>query len=86
MLSKEDANAYWRANLRIIVTCLSVWALCSYGFAIWLRPLLAGIKFAGTDLGFWFAMQGSILTFIAIIFIYAALMNRLDHKFNVHEE
>lgn len=86
MLNKENSIAYWRANLRIITVCLSVWALCSYGFAIWLRPLLAGIKIGGTDLGFWFAMQGSILTFIAIIFVYAALMNRLDRKFDVHEE
>lgn len=86
MLDKEASVAYWRANLRIIVACLSVWALCSYGFAIWLRPLVAGIAVGGTDLGFWFAVQGSILAFIAIIFVYAALMNRLDRRFNVHEE
>ena len=83
---KHDAVGYWRANVRIIVVCLIIWALCSYGFGIILRPLLASIHIGGTDLGFWFAQQGSILTFIAIIFFYSWRMNKLDEEFGVHEE
>lgn len=83
---KLDAAGYWKANVRIIVGCLVVWALCSYGFGIVLRPLLSGIAVGGTDLGFWFAQQGSILTFIGIIFFYSWRMNKLDEKFGVHEE
>lgn len=78
--------AYWRANLRLIIGCLTIWALASYGFAILLRPLLSGISVGGTDLGFWFAQQGSILVFIGLIFFYAWRMNRLDKKFDVDEE
>ncbi|MGO1461694.1 MAG: DUF4212 domain-containing protein [Marinobacter sp.] len=81
-----DAEKYWKANLRLILGSLIVWALCSYGFAILLRPALSGIAVGGTDLGFWFAQQGSILTFIALIFHYAWRMNRLDKKFGVDEE
>ena len=33
-----------------------------------------------------FAQQGSMLVFIAQIFIYAAQMNKLDRKFDVHED
>jgi len=36
-------------------------------------------------LGFWFAQQGSIYTFVVIIFVYVYLMNRLDRKYNVDE-
>jgi putative solute:sodium symporter small subunit len=82
----KNAEAYWRANLRLIVGCLIVWALVSYGFAIVLRPLLIGVTIGGTDLGFWFAQQGSILTFIALIFFYSWRMNTLDKRFGVHEE
>lgn len=82
---KTNAASYWSANLRYIFISLFVWALVSYGFAILLRPLLAGINVGGTDLGFWFAQQGSILTFMAIIFIYAWKMNKLDKKFGVEE-
>ncbi len=87
-MSDASSNAvqYWKANLRLILGCLIVWALVSYGFAILLRPLLAGIPIGGTDLGFWFAQQGSILTFIGLIFFYAWKMNRLDRQFGLEEE
>ena len=73
-----DAENYWKANLRLIFGSLIIWALVSYGFAILLRPMLAGIPVGGTDLGFWFAQQGSILTFIVLIFHYAWRMNKID--------
>ncbi|GAA0541212.1 MAG TPA: DUF4212 domain-containing protein [Rheinheimera sp.] len=82
----RNAAAYWSANLRLIVGSLIVWALVSYGGGILLRPLLSGISVGGTDLGFWFAQQGSILTFIALIFFYAWRMNKLDKEFDLHEE
>ena len=82
----RNAAAYWSANLRLIVGSLIVWALVSYGGGILLRPLLSGIIVGGTDLGFWFAQQGSILTFIALIFFYAWRMNKLDKEFDLHEE
>ncbi|MFL1406373.1 DUF4212 domain-containing protein [Marinobacter sp. M1N3S26] len=87
-MSDASSNAvqYWKANLRLILGCLIVWALVSYGFAILLRPVLAGIPVGGTDLGFWFAQQGSILTFIALIFFYAWRMNKLDQQFGLAEE
>lgn len=86
MNDNKNAEEYWRANLRLILICLVIWALVSYGFAILLRPLLAGIPVGGTDLGFWFAQQGSILTFIGLIFFYAWRMNKLDKQFGVEEE
>ncbi|WP_148862397.1 DUF4212 domain-containing protein [Marinobacter fonticola] len=82
----DNAVKYWKANLRLIIGCLIVWAFVSYGCAILFRPLLAGIPVGGTDLGFWFAQQGSILTFIVLIFFYAWKMNKLDRQFGLHEE
>lgn len=81
-----NASGYWKANVRLILSCLVVWALCSFGFGIILRPLVAGIQFGGTDLGFWFAQQGAIITFIGVIFFYAWRMNKLDKEFGVDEE
>ena len=85
----EPHNAetgYWKANVRLILICLFIWAFCSYGCAILLRPMLAGISIGGTDLGFWFAQQGSILIFIILIFFYAWRMNKLDKKYGLDEE
>jgi putative solute:sodium symporter small subunit len=86
MSDKSSSNAYWQANLRVIKICMAIWALVSLGFGILLRPLLSGIPVGGTDLGFWFAQQGSILVFIALIFFYAIYMNRLDREHGVDEQ
>ncbi|MFV0292869.1 MAG: DUF4212 domain-containing protein [Paracoccus sp. (in: a-proteobacteria)] len=85
MSDKQSTNAYWQANIRIIGICMVIWALVSYGFGIIFRPLVSGIKIGGTDLGFWFAQQGSILFFIVLIFWYAMRMNRLDREHGVEE-
>lgn len=85
MADNTSSNAYWQANLAIIKWCLAIWAIVSFGFGILLRPLLAGIPVGGTDLGFWFAQQGSILVFLAIIFFYAWRMNGLDKQHGVEE-
>ncbi len=86
MSENSEKNAYWAANMRIIKISLVIWALVSFGFGILLRPMLGGIAVGGTDLGFWFAQQGSILVFLAIIFFYAWWMNKLDREHGVDEE
>ena len=86
MADKSQDKGYWAANIRIVAWCLVIWAIVSFGFGILLRPLLAGISVGGTDLGFWFAQQGSILVFLALIFFYAWRMNRLDREFGVDEQ
>ena len=86
MSDDQSSNAYWKANLRIIIWSLVIWAIVSFGFGILLRPMLSGIPVGGTDLGFWFAQQGSILVFLALIFFYAWRMNKLDAEHGVDEQ
>ncbi|MEZ5771322.1 putative solute:sodium symporter small subunit [Defluviimonas denitrificans] len=85
MADKSSSNAYWSANIRLITISLVIWFIASYGLGILFRPMLAGIKIGGTDLGFWFAQQGSILVFLVLIFVYAARMNKLDREHGVEE-
>ncbi|MEC9198206.1 DUF4212 domain-containing protein [Donghicola tyrosinivorans] len=86
MASQQDSSAYWSKNISIIKGCLIVWFVASFGMAILLRPLLSGIGVGGTDLGFWFAQQGSIIVFLILIFFYAWRMNKLDAEYGVDEE
>ena len=51
-----------------------------------IRDRLNTINAFGFPLGFWFAQQGSIYVFVLEIFFYVWKMNRLDRKYNVHEE
>ena len=85
MADNSSSNAYWKANIKTIQVFLVIWFVCSFGFGILLRPMLAGIGIGGTDLGFWFAQQGSILVFLVLIFAYAARMNKLDKEHGVEE-
>lgn len=82
----DQGAAYWSATLRLLGGILVVWFLCSFGAGILFADALNSIHLGGYPLGFWFAQQGSIYVFVALIFIYAKLMNDLDRKFDVHEE
>ena len=85
MTRRSDQKKYWRTNLRYVFILLAIWFLVSYGFGILLAEPLNRIRVGGFPLGFWFAQQGSIYVFVILIFVYVQLMNRLDHKFNLHE-
>lgn len=82
----QQRKEYWRRNVRIIAACLAVWVVVSYGLGIVLAPALNAISLGGYPLGFWFAQQGSIYTFLIIIFFYAWRMNKLDKEFDVDEQ
>lgn len=84
--TKADQVAYWRENVRLMLILLAIWFLVSYGFGILLVEPLNSIRFFGFKLGFWFAQQGSIYTFVALIFVYVSMMNKLDRKYHVHED
>ena len=82
----NSANEYWKANLRLVSILLVIWFVVSYLFGIILVDVLNNIRIGGVGLGFWFAQQGSIFSFLILIFVYAKKMNALDRKFNVHED
>lgn len=84
--TEEQKKSYWRANLRLMGQLLAVWFLVSFGFSILLVDVLNEITFFGFKLGFWFAQQGAIYTFVVLIFVYVVKMNQLDKQFNVHED
>ena len=82
----SKAKEYWKANIRLVVICIAIWFVVSFGFGIFLAEPLNSIRLGGYKLGFWFAQQGSIYTFVALIFFYAYRMNILDRKFGVQED
>lgn len=79
-------SSYWIANLKLMVCCLIVWFIVSFGFGILLVDQMNSIHIGGYKLGFWFAQQGSIYIFVALIFFYASRMNKLDKEHNVSED
>jgi putative solute:sodium symporter small subunit len=79
-VSEEAKRAYWRSNLRLMVSLLSVWFTVSFVCGILLVDVLDRVSLGSFPLGFWFAQQGSILTFVALIGVYAWRMDKLDER------
>lgn len=76
---------YWQENLRLIMICLVIWFVVSFGFGLLLVEQLNTFRIGGYKLGFWFAQQGSIYTFVGLIFWYSTKMNKLDKKYQGEE-
>ena len=81
-VSKEsgDPRVYWHTNLRILAILLAAWAIAGFGLGIIAVPRLNAIHVAGFPLGFWFAQQGSIVIFVALILVYALQMDRVERR------
>ncbi|TRZ97075.1 MAG: DUF4212 domain-containing protein [Rhodocyclaceae bacterium] len=81
----KELQAYWKENLTIISVLLGIWFVVSYVCGIMIANQLDAYRLGGFPLGFWFANQGSLVTFVALIWVYVWLMDRLDEKYDVHE-
>lgn len=77
---------YWRHNLRLMVILLAIWFVVSFGAGILFVEQLNQLELNGFPVGFWFAQQGSIYTFVILILVYAVSMDRLDRRFGVTED
>ena len=83
--TQEDASEYWRRNVKLMMILMVIWFVVSFGFGIILFEPLNSIRLGGYKLGFWFAQQGSIYTFVILIFVYAKRMAALDREYGVHD-
>ena len=86
MSQDQSSDAYWKANLSLLWKLLAVWFIASFGCGILFVDFLNQFSLGGIKLGFFFAQQGSIYVFVALIFVYVRQMNKLDRQFDVHEE
>ncbi|MGA1530023.1 MAG: DUF4212 domain-containing protein [Kiritimatiellia bacterium] len=79
---KAELNRYWIANMRVLAVLILLWAGVSLGCGVLFADRLNEVNLPGTGipLGFWFAQQGSIITFVFIILFYCLYMNMLDSK------
>ncbi len=86
VVDETIARAYWRANLKLLGKLLTVWFLVSYGAGILLANWLDQFHLFGFKLGFWFAQQGAIYTFVALIFIYVWQMKKIEHRLGIDDD
>ena len=86
MAEQKTLQQYWRKNMSYMVILLVIWFVVSYVCGILLVQPLNEIRMAGFPLGFWFAQQGSIYVFVILIFVYSAMMHRIERKYDVDDD
>ncbi len=72
---------YWQTKIKYLLVLLSIWFTVSILCSIVFVHQLNAVKLGGFPLGFWFAMQGSMIIFVILIFVYVRLINQLDKKY-----
>ena len=80
---KINKYSYWNSNLKIVFTLLLIWFLSSFGAGIIFSDQLDKIKIGGFQIGFWFAQQGSIYTFVILIFYYVYKIDKIDKRHGI---
>jgi len=83
--SHEQAEAYWKANIKTVLVLMAIWFVVSFGMGILFVEPLNNIRMGGFPFGFWMGQQGSIYVFILLTLVYALRMQKLDRKFGVDE-
>ena len=78
-----DNKNYWKENISLIIKCLTIWFIVSYGCSIIFVDVLNNIRLGGYKLGFWFAQQGSIYTFVILIFYYVYEIDKIDRRYGI---
>lgn len=84
-MDETQRREYWHRNLRLMAVLLTIWALVGFGAGIIFVQPLNNIEILGFPLGFWFAQQGSIITFVLLIAFYVWRMDKLDAEFGIDE-
>lgn len=86
VIDEAKVQAYWGENLKLLGQLLVIWFVVSFGLGILLVGPLNEISFFGFKMGFWWAQQGSIYVFIALIFYYVFKMARIERAHGVDDD
>ena len=78
-------GAYWRENIRLLVSLMTIWFAVSFGCGILFRDFLDQFSLGGYPLGFWFAQQGAVYVFIALIVFYVVRMRQIERKYDLDD-
>ena len=85
-ISQSAFDKYWKENLTLMGVLLAIWFSVSFGAGILFRDFLDQFSIGTAPLGFWFAQQGSIYVFVALIFVYSFMMHRIERRYGVDDD
>ena len=85
MAPTPEQRRYWRTNLRLTAGLLVIWFIFTFVTSGYARELNS-LSFFGFPLGFYMSAQGSVIVYVAIVWIYAKCMGRLDQRYTSRDQ
>jgi putative solute:sodium symporter small subunit len=73
-------RVFWARTLRLTAVLLAAWLALGV-LGVWFARDLDAVRAFGFPLGFWFAAQGLLVLFLAIIVVYIWAMDRLEARY-----
>jgi putative solute:sodium symporter small subunit len=85
--SKANEEAHWNKTTKLMLTHLGIWFFFGYVIHMFVVPLnKIVIPILGFPLGFYMAAQGSLIVFVAILFMFAKQQDKIDREHGYAEE
>ncbi|MFC0525617.1 DUF4212 domain-containing protein [Pontibacillus salicampi] len=84
-IDKAIAEKYFRIRTTAIIVYLLIWFIVSYGVVFFAQPL-SGITVMGMPFHYFMGAQGSVLTFILLLFVNAIVNDKIDQRFGIDEK
>ena len=84
MQSSSD-QTHWRRTTRLMLAHLAVWVFFGYIIHMFVNQLNS-IQFLGFPLGFYMAAQGALIVFVVMLFVFAAVQDKIDREEGVAED
>ena len=85
--SPANQEDHWRKTTNLMLTHLGIWLFFGYIIHMFVVPLnKITIPILGFPLGFYMAAQGSLIVFVAMLFVFARQQNRIDREHGYAED
>jgi putative solute:sodium symporter small subunit len=81
----QGADRYWQRTSGLMWTMFAIWVFFSFVIHFFVNSLNE-IKILGFPLGFYMAAQGSLIAFVAMLFIFAKRQDTIDREEGVAED
>ena len=86
-MQKSSDEVHWKRTTNLMLTHLAVWVFFGYVVHMFVSQLNhITIPVLNFPLGFYMAAQGSLIAFVAMLFLFARQQDRIDREHGVAED
>ena len=84
-MANGSPDRYWSRTSALMWTMFALWVFFSFIVHFFVNQLNS-IVILGFPLGFYMAAQGSLIVFVAMLFLFARQQDKIDREFGFAED